>query len=283
MSTVLWPNGTANIPRVTSEFGPRVAPVTGASTFHRGIDLSGFPVNRSPVDGTVTFAGYSGSAGNMILISGTNGDTFMLAHNARLLVTQGQRVLAGQDVGVQGDTGVAAGVHCHFEIHPGGGPAVNPRDYMAARITQAGTITPMEGHPKMFSLIPVAASNLGLVQSLVTGNYVGIANGYHKDLLRRVLRNDYNDPMLFEELDIVKGYLVVINPPSPQIDVPALVAKVAAANDADQGAILTAIGKLGAVGGDPDAIARQVESILSDNFAALPAAVADEQSTRLQS
>lgn len=141
---MLWPNGTPNIPRVTSEYGPRTAPLTGASTFHRGIDLVGFPVNKSPVDGVVTFAGHNGNAGIMIIITAGNGDTFMLAHNARLLVSQGQRVLAGQDVGVQGMTGVASGVHCHFEIRPGGGATVNPRDYMAANTTTAGTMTNIE-------------------------------------------------------------------------------------------------------------------------------------------
>jgi len=145
MSVVLWPNGSVNIPHVTSEYGPRTAPLTGASTFHRGIDVAGFPVNKSPVGGVVTFAGYGGSGGLMVVIRAGNGDTFMLAHNARLMVSQGQRVLAGQDVGVQGMTGVASGVHCHFEIRPGGGATVNPRDYMAAHITLAGTTTPITG------------------------------------------------------------------------------------------------------------------------------------------
>lgn len=143
---VLWPNGSANIPHVTSEYGPRVAPLTGASTFHRGIDLAGFPINKSPVDGVVTFAGSGGSGGLMVIIRAGTGDTFMLAHNARLLVSSGQRVIAGQDVGVQGMTGVASGVHCHFEIRPGGGATVNPRDYMAAHTIPAGaTTTPITG------------------------------------------------------------------------------------------------------------------------------------------
>lgn len=132
----LWPNGSTTIPRVSSEYGPRKAPIAGASTFHRGIDLVGFAINKSPVNGVVIFAAYNGGAGNHIRIreDGT-GDTFDIMHNARFLVSLGQRVTAGQDVGVQGMTGTATGVHCHFETHPGGGAAINPRDYMAGGST----------------------------------------------------------------------------------------------------------------------------------------------------
>lgn len=130
-----WPNGSQTIPRVTDEFGPRPGrPVPGVSPFHRGIDLVGFAINRSPCDGIVTFAGYNGTAGNHVKIEGYNGDVFDIFHNASFLVGRGQRVAETQGVGVQGTTGASTGVHCHFECHPGGGAAVNPREYMAAAI-----------------------------------------------------------------------------------------------------------------------------------------------------
>lgn len=145
-----WPNGLQTIPRVTDEFGPRPGrPVPGVKPFHSGIDLVGFAINRSPCDGIVTFASYNGTAGNHIEITGYNGDVFDLFHNASFLVERGYRVRERDGVGVQGTTGASTGVHCHFECHPGGGAAVNPRDYMAAAIgsgnAAAGTpVAPIE-------------------------------------------------------------------------------------------------------------------------------------------
>ena len=129
----VWPNGLKTIPRVTSEFGPRKAPLPGASTFHRGTDLVGFSINKSPCDGIVAFAAYNGGAGNMVTIRADNGDRFLLMHNSRLLVRAGQRVAEGQEVGVMGTTGNSTGVHTHEEIHVNGVP-VDPRIYMAAAL-----------------------------------------------------------------------------------------------------------------------------------------------------
>lgn len=136
----VWPNGKTTIPRVTDEFGPRPGkPVPGVSPFHRGIDLVGFAINCSPCDGVVIFAAYNGTAGNHISIRADNGDVFDIFHNASFLVRVGQRVSERQGVGIQGTTGASTGVHCHFECHPGGGVAVNPRVYMAAAIANMGT------------------------------------------------------------------------------------------------------------------------------------------------
>lgn len=144
----VWPNGSTQIPRVTDEFGPRPGrPVPGVSPFHRGIDLVGFALNRSPCNGTVIFAAYNGTAGNHISIRGDNGDVFDIFHNASFLVGRGQRVSEGQAVGVQGTTGASTGVHCHFECHPGGGAAVNPRVYMAAAIANNGGSASAGGGP----------------------------------------------------------------------------------------------------------------------------------------
>lgn len=146
--TVLWPNGSTRIPYVTSEFGPR-DPIPGVSTsgFHSGIDLIGFAINKSPVAGVVIMASYNGGAGNEVRIRADNGNVFRIFHNARFLVSVGQRVAMGQNVGVMGTTGASTGVHCHFETHPGGGAAVNPRGYMAQANTGTaggGDHTPIE-------------------------------------------------------------------------------------------------------------------------------------------
>jgi hypothetical protein len=144
MPAVLWPSGSANMPHVTSEFNPaRRNPVTGIIQPHDGIDLTGWSTIVAPVDGVVTFAGYNGGAGNeaRIRADGPNafvkGDTFRMLHNRELWVRTGQRVSQGQGIAVMGTTGNSTGVHCHFETRPGGGAAINPRNYMASR--NAGT------------------------------------------------------------------------------------------------------------------------------------------------
>lgn len=142
---VVWPNGGLEFPvnyreqswgfRWTSPFGMRTHPVTGVpETFHYGLDLIGWDVIKSPYTGVVTFAGYNGGAGNEVRIKedGT-GDYVRLMHNRALWVKTGQRVTQGQDVAVMGTTGSSTGVHCHEEIHPGGGAAVDPMAYYRAR------------------------------------------------------------------------------------------------------------------------------------------------------
>lgn len=133
-----WPNGSLQIPTVTSEYNPsRSNPVTGVVQPHRGIDLVGFTDNCSPCDGTVLFAGYNGPAGNEVRIRADGptafhvGDCFRMAHHARLYVSTGQRVKAKQPVGRMGTTGQSTGVHCHFETHEYRlWNYVNPRDFM---------------------------------------------------------------------------------------------------------------------------------------------------------
>ncbi|WP_176697191.1 M23 family metallopeptidase [Microbacterium sp. 3J1] len=135
---VFWPNGSLSMPTPTSEFNAaRKNPVTGIVQPHNGIDLVGWADVCSPVDGTVTFAGYNGGAGNEVRIRADGptafhvGDVFRLMHHARLYVRTGDRVTARQPVGRMGTTGNSTGVHCHFETHEFRlGNPINPRDFM---------------------------------------------------------------------------------------------------------------------------------------------------------
>ena len=142
MPAVLWPSGSASVPRVSSEFNPaRKNPVTGVVQPHQGIDLVGWSTIVAPAAGVVTFAGYNGGAGNEVRIRADGptafirGDVYRMLHNRELWVRKGQRVSQGQGVAVMGTTGNSTGVHCHFETRPGGGSAINPRTYMASRNT----------------------------------------------------------------------------------------------------------------------------------------------------
>lgn len=75
----------------------------------------------------------SGLGGVTVWLRGDSGTRWYYAHNARNLVAKGTRVAAGQPVAVLGSTGNARGTspHVHFEMHPGGGAAVNPYPLIA--------------------------------------------------------------------------------------------------------------------------------------------------------
>lgn len=100
---------------------------------HQGVDMMaayGTPV-VAIVSGTITYAAYDGSGGNMIFLSGDDGNAYWYLHNQQNLVSGG-RVSAGEQIATVGDTGNAAGTpHLHFEYHPGGGAAVNPYPLVA--------------------------------------------------------------------------------------------------------------------------------------------------------
>jgi murein DD-endopeptidase MepM/ murein hydrolase activator NlpD len=96
---------------------------------HQGVDMMGSygtPL-AAVVSGTITYAAYDGSGGNMLFLSGSDGNAYWYMHNQENYVGQGASVKAGEIIGTLGDTGNAAGTpHLHFEYHPGGGAAINP-------------------------------------------------------------------------------------------------------------------------------------------------------------
>ena len=126
--------------------GGMVCPVAGAVSFvdswgaprsghsHQGVDMMaayGTPL-VAIVSGTITYAAYDGSGGNMIFLSGDDGNAYWYMHNQENLVTGGH-VGVGQQIATVGDTGNAVGTpHLHFEYHPGGGAAVNPYPLVAS-------------------------------------------------------------------------------------------------------------------------------------------------------
>ena len=126
--------------------GGMFCPVAGPTSFvdswgaprsghtHQGVDMMG--AYGTPlvaiVSGTITYAAYDGSGGNMIFLSGDDGNAYWYMHNQQNLVSGGH-VAGGQQIATLGDTGNAAGTpHLHFEYHPGGGAAVNPTPLVAS-------------------------------------------------------------------------------------------------------------------------------------------------------
>ena len=115
--------------RITSRFGYRS--IFGSYSYHSGLDIAvpyGTSVKASD-GGTVTFAGYKGSYGYLVIINHGNGEQTYYGHNSSLLVSAGDKVYQGQTIAKAGSTGRSTGSHCHFEIRING-TAVNPAAYL---------------------------------------------------------------------------------------------------------------------------------------------------------
>ena len=128
--SMVWPCPSYNY--ISSNYGYRTHPITGkVSSFHKGIDIasgSGNPV-LAAASGTVVKSYMSSSYGNYIVISHGGGLMTAYAHLSRRLVSVGDTVSAGQQIGKVGSTGNSTGPHLHFEVYVNGS-TVNPMNYV---------------------------------------------------------------------------------------------------------------------------------------------------------
>jgi LysM repeat protein len=128
---MVWPL----VGQITSRFGYRRLRISGTN-MHYGLDIDGDigdPL-RSATSGTVTFSGWRGGFGNLVIV--TQGDTeYYYAHASALLVQEGQTVSAGQLIARVGATGNVTGPHLHFEIRVDG-TAVDPLPILESRASR---------------------------------------------------------------------------------------------------------------------------------------------------
>lgn len=114
--------------KISSNFGNRVHPITGAKSFHDGVDIA-VPTGTSlysAVKGTVVISKYSESAGNMITVQTDSGWTVTFMHMESRAVSVGDQIEKGQYVGTSGNTGNSTGPHLHLQVHDAGDQPVNP-------------------------------------------------------------------------------------------------------------------------------------------------------------
>jgi len=115
---------------ITSRFGLRTATEI-VSGDHKGIDI-GAPRGTSiyaAADGKVTYSGWMGGYGNLVIISHGNGIETYYGHCSSLYVSAGSTVKAGDSIAAVGSTGNSTGNHLHFEIRKNGGQ-INPQTYV---------------------------------------------------------------------------------------------------------------------------------------------------------
>lgn len=113
---------------ITSRFG------AGSSirrSSHTGLDIAASTGTAiaAAAGGTVTYSGYKGSYGNMIVITHANGVQTYYAHCSKLYVTAGTPVSQGQTIAAVGSTGNSTGPHLHLEVRVNG-VAYNPQNYV---------------------------------------------------------------------------------------------------------------------------------------------------------
>jgi murein DD-endopeptidase MepM/ murein hydrolase activator NlpD len=101
------------------------------SDFHRGIDIrapAGTPV-LATATGRVIVAGNGSGYGRYVVLDHENGLRTLYAHLQDFVVSPGDRVARGQQIGRVGKSGNATGYHLHYEVHRGG-QSVDPIAYL---------------------------------------------------------------------------------------------------------------------------------------------------------
>lgn len=123
---------------ITSNFGMRVHPISGATSMHYGTDFSRWGISgtdiRSIASGTVTgriesFA--TTGTGNSVTIAHDGGVRSQYMHMLQpTTLVVGERVAAGQVIGYVGTTGGSTGAHLHLEVRLNG-THIDPAPYLA--------------------------------------------------------------------------------------------------------------------------------------------------------
>lgn len=131
---VAIPSGApALAPAITSGFGYRRDPFTGAAALHSGIDFKGAHGSAilAAAQGKVVFAGVKSGYGNCVEVAHGNGLVTRYAHLSSIGVRPGQKVDKGERLGGMGSTGRSTGTHLHFEVRHND-RAMNPRPFLEA-------------------------------------------------------------------------------------------------------------------------------------------------------
>ena len=106
----------------------------GTNVIHGGIDIASMPAGSMPPvyvarSGTVETVTYDGTGGNYVVIKHDDGYWTYYGHLDSVDLSVGDKVTTNSRVGIMGATGLASGVHLHFEVWKGGQwQRINPRD-----------------------------------------------------------------------------------------------------------------------------------------------------------
>lgn len=117
---------------LSSSYGYRIHPILHTRKFHDGTDIAapqGTPIYAT-ADGVVASTGYMNGYGNTVVIYHGNGLSTLYAHirHGGIVVSEGQKVSAGQKIAEVGSTGRSTGPHLHLTVIKNG-QKVNPLSF----------------------------------------------------------------------------------------------------------------------------------------------------------
>jgi murein DD-endopeptidase MepM/ murein hydrolase activator NlpD len=117
--------------RISSFFGERQDPFTGVERPHNGIDIVNKPLTPilAAAGGSVADVGFNNNYGNYIILKHSGFYQTLYGHLTRYLVSRGQKVRQGQEIGQLGTTGYSTGPHLHFSIFHNG-EAIDPLRFL---------------------------------------------------------------------------------------------------------------------------------------------------------
>lgn len=134
--------------RITSAYGMRTDPISGQRNNHPGLDIVGEDyVIRAAMGGVVAVSqmvtdksNVTWQWGNYVCVLGDDGNYIYYCHMAERRVSVGQRVEAGNILGIMGTTGRSTGDHLHFEVRSSRNAVLDPAEYLGIpnRIGEVG-------------------------------------------------------------------------------------------------------------------------------------------------
>lgn len=140
---------------INSKYGLRVHPITKVRKAHEGIDMKYADRSVKDVvaaaDGEVVQAGGNRASGYGLkvwvkhVVNGSHLCTTTYNHLNKIYVRVGQKVMAGQAIGLEGTTGSSTGNHLHFEVRLPNGTFVDPEPLINGSIQVATSTTPSGG------------------------------------------------------------------------------------------------------------------------------------------
>lgn len=176
--------------RITSAYGSRTDPITGAPNVpHYGLDMvNDDRIIRAASGGKVAVSqiitdrsNLTWQWGNYVAILTDDGHVIYYCHMAQRLVTIGQRVEAGDRIGIMGATGQTTGDHLHFEVRTAQNQHVNAADYLGIA-NAVGIVQTMQAAD------PGAYADKAVAWAVANGIMLGDGNGdlmLDKPLTRR--------------------------------------------------------------------------------------------------
>ncbi|GAB1483526.1 M23 family metallopeptidase [Treponema sp.] len=120
----IWPVRGA----ISSNYGYRTSPFTGARQFHSGLDIAaayGTSI-KAAMAGRVSATGFDINSGNYVVITHHSGYRTFYGHMSVIRANVGEYVKTGERIGDVGSTGLSTGSHVHFTVFKNG-VTVNPR------------------------------------------------------------------------------------------------------------------------------------------------------------